>query len=303
MRLLPVVALGVLGLAPPVLKVDARAFQPGELVVLTVDSTTTAPTVRAFGHAVPVAHVHDSAWRALIGIDLDIKPGRYDVTVQTADAPLAHQELRVVAKAFPTRRLTVDPAFVNPPPDALAEIAADTKRLNAVWGASRPDALWTAAFVRPVPQPANSAFGTRSVFNGAPRAPHGGADFPSPTGTPVLAPNAGRVVLASPLYYTGNTIIIDHGQELFSLFAHLSEMTVHEGDEVTPGLLIGKVGATGRVTGPHLHWAIRLSGARIESAIPAGASGLPSGAAGPRSAHPRDSGEVAPTPCLTECSP
>jgi murein DD-endopeptidase MepM/ murein hydrolase activator NlpD len=243
---------------------DARSFQPGELVVLTIEGATSPPKVRAFGHAVPVARVRDSAWRALIGIDLDVTPGRYDVAVDTGEAPLVHQPLRVVTKAFPTRRLTVDPAFVNPPPEALAEIAEDNKTLAAVWASSSPDALWTAPFVRPVPQPANSAFGTRSVFNGAPRAPHGGADFPSPTGTPVLAPNAGRVVLASPLYYTGNTIIVDHGQDLFSLFAHLSEMNVKAGDRVTPGELIGKVGATGRVTGPHLHWAIRLGSARVD---------------------------------------
>jgi murein DD-endopeptidase MepM/ murein hydrolase activator NlpD len=258
------VALGLATWASPVVKIDARAFQPGELVVLTIDGAASAPKVRAFGSGVAAAATHDGAWRALIGIDLDVKPGVYDVTVETAGAPISHHPLRVIPKAFPTRRLTVDPAFVNPPPDALVQIAADNKRLAAVWAASSPDPLWTDTFVRPVPQPANSAFGTRSVFNGAPRAPHGGADFPSPTGTPVVAPNAGRVVLATSLYYTGNTIIIDHGQNLFSLFAHLSEMSVHEGDLVEAGVLIGKVGATGRVTGPHLHWAIRLGPARID---------------------------------------
>ena len=118
--------------------------------------------------------------------------------------------------------------------------------------------------MRPVPQEANSAFGTRSIFNGKPRNAHGGADFLSPAGTPIQAPNAGRIAIARNLYYSGNTVIIDHGLGLFSMLAHLSAIDVHEGDRVTAGQLLGRVGATGRVTGPHLHWAIRASGARVD---------------------------------------
>jgi murein DD-endopeptidase MepM/ murein hydrolase activator NlpD len=115
-----------------------------------------------------------------------------------------------------------------------------------------------------VPQPANSAFGTRSVFNGKPRNAHGGADFLSPGGTPVHAPNAGRVVVARNLYFAGNSVVIDHGAGLFSQLAHLSEMDVAEGDRVEAGQVVGRVGATGRVTGPHLHWAVRAAGARVD---------------------------------------
>ena len=115
-----------------------------------------------------------------------------------------------------------------------------------------------------MPDPANSAFGTRSILNGQPRSPHSGADFRSAAGTPIKAPNAGRVVLAGDRYFTGNTVIIDHGLGLFSLFAHLSEVSVKEGDSVQSGEVVGKVGATGRVTGPHLHWSVRLSGARVD---------------------------------------
>jgi murein DD-endopeptidase MepM/ murein hydrolase activator NlpD len=118
--------------------------------------------------------------------------------------------------------------------------------------------------VRPVPGEANSAFGTRSIFNGKPRNAHGGADFLSPGGTPIQAPNAGRIVLARNLYFSGNTVVIDHGLGLFSMLAHLSVIAAHEGDRVTAGQVIGKVGATGRVTGPHLHWAVRASGARVD---------------------------------------
>src|SRR5205085_12304860 len=139
-----------------------------------------------------------------------------------------------------------------------AALLADT------WKASANERLWAAAFVRPVNDPANSAFGTRSVFNGKPRNAHGGADFLSPAGTPIHAPNAGRVVVARPLYFSGNTVVIDHGLGIFSMLAHLSAFDVHEGDRVAAGDRVGRVGATGRVTGPHLHWAVRAAGARVD---------------------------------------
>ena len=128
----------------------------------------------------------------------------------------------------------------------------------------RATRLWQDGFVRPVPDEANSAFGTRSVFNGQPRSPHGGADFLSPSGRPIAAPSGGRVALARDLYYTGNTVILDHGLGLFSMFAHLSVINVKDGDVVTSGQVLGEVGATGRVTGPHLHWTVRLNGTRID---------------------------------------
>ena len=109
-----------------------------------------------------------------------------------------------------------------------------------------------------------SGFGVRSVYNGEPRAPHSGADFASPSGTPVLAPGGGRVVLAEPLYFTGQTVVIDHGLGLVSLLAHLSRIDVRVGADVVAGARVGLVGATGRATGPHLHWTVRLQGARVD---------------------------------------
>jgi len=116
-----------------------------------------------------------------------------------------------------------------------------------------------------VPDQANSIFGTRSIFNGVRRSPHSGTDFLSPAGTPIQAPNGGRVVLARNLYFTGNTLVIDHGLGLLSLFAHLSAFSVQEGDVVSTGQIVGNVGATGRVTGPHLHWAVRANGSRVDA--------------------------------------
>jgi murein DD-endopeptidase MepM/ murein hydrolase activator NlpD len=133
-----------------------------------------------------------------------------------------------------------------------------------VFAASPPAPRWRGRFVMPVDSAVISNFGTRSIFNGELRQPHGGADLASPTGTPVRAPNAGRVALADDLYFTGNTIVIDHGGGLFSLLAHLSRLDVRAGEDVPRGAVVGAVGATGRVTGPHLHWTIRLGKARVD---------------------------------------
>jgi murein DD-endopeptidase MepM/ murein hydrolase activator NlpD len=242
-------------------------MQPGELVVLSIAGPAPGATVhvRAFDRDVVAYPAGDREWRALVGIDLDVKPGIYPVTVD-AGSPLQHAvyNLAVARRTFRTRRLTVDEAFVTPPPSEQERIARDARLLEGVWRAPPSERRWNGAFVRPVPQPANSAFGTRSIFNGKPRNAHGGADFLSPSGTPVHAPNTGRVVVARDLYFSGNTVVIDHGLGLFSMLAHLSAIDVQEGGVVDASQIVGRVGATGRVTGPHLHWAVRASGARVD---------------------------------------
>ena len=250
----------------------SRAMQPGELVVLDITSETpvTAVSARAFNTAL-TGFATDASdprhWRLLVGIDLDATVGRHPVVVTATSAagPIeATYVITVAPKTFPTRRLTVDPAFVNPPASARPRIEAESKEQQAIWDSSATTRLWLSPFVRPVTHAANSAFGTRSVFNGEPKNAHTGADFLSPAGTPIKAPNAGRVRLAKDLYYSGNCVIIDHGLGGFSYFAHLSKINVSVGDLVTPGQIVGLVGATGRVTGPHLHWTMKVSGARVD---------------------------------------
>ncbi len=246
-------------------KAAARSIQPGELVVLTVTTRAAADDVRArgFGRDLSVLRTGPSEWRVLVGIDLETKPGRYDVSITAGATSKVTHLLTVLPKKFTTRTLRVDASFVNPSEESVVRIKEDAERLNRVWASAAP-AMWSGPFVRPVPNPANSAFGTRSIYNGEPRSPHGGADFSSPAGTPVKAPNAGRIALAADLYFTGNTVVIDHGGGLFSLFAHLRSMAVAESDAITTGTVIGEVGATGRVTGAHLHWAVRANGARVD---------------------------------------
>ena len=255
--------------APLRISAASRSLQPGEVVVLSITGPEAADhvRVRAFDHDVAAYAAGDRAWQAIVGIDLDVKPGTYAVTVETgagANRARASYNLVVKPRVFRTRRLTVDEAFVTPPPSEQERIDREAALLAGVWSTPAAERLWTDPFVRPVPQEANSAFGTRSIFNGKPRTAHGGADFLSPAGTPIHAPSAGRIVVARNLYFSGNTIVIDHGLGLFSMLAHLSVIEVHEGDRVTTGQLLGRVGATGRVTGPHLHWAIRASGARVD---------------------------------------
>lgn len=159
---------------------------------------------------------------------------------------------------YETRRLTVDPKMVNPPASELARIKEESQAMAAAFAILTPERLWRGAFDAPVPGAANSAFGRLTITNGKPAGRHQGADFRAASGTPVRAPNAGRVVLAQNLYFAGNTVIIDHGLGVFSLLAHLSRIGVEPGAMVARSQVIGDSGATGRVTGPHLHWAVRF---------------------------------------------
>lgn len=257
------------GEAPIVIDLRARTFQPGEAVVvtLTVPPPAVDVRVRVFDRTVAAFPLEGGQWRALVGIDLDQRAGAYALEAQAIEGQhvrTATRRLTVQRRTFPTRVLQVAPDFVNPPKDVQARIDADRQFTQAVYSQSATTRLWTSPFVRPVPQAANSRFGTRSVFNGERRSPHAGTDFLSPTGTPIHAPNAGRVVAARDLYFTGNTVIIDHGLGVFSLFAHLSKLDATEGQSVAPGDVVGLVGATGRVTGPHLHWAMAVAGARVD---------------------------------------
>ena len=257
--------------AGPTLTVSAaaRSLQPGELVVLTVtaDSPVDSMTATAFGRALAPDRVDARNWRFLVGIDLDVAPGTHQVTVAarsgTGSISVPHP-LTVEPKVFRTRTLTVDEGFVNPPDAVRSRIADEAARLERCWRESSTARRWSGPFVRPVDHPANSAFGTRSIFNGQARSAHSGADFLSPAGTPIRAANAGRVMLADQLYYSGGTVVIDHGLGVVSLYAHLSAIDTRAGDTVPAGHIVGRVGATGRVTGAHLHWTVRVGGARVD---------------------------------------
>src|SRR5262249_46766645 len=174
-------------------------------------------------------------WQSIVGIDLDTKVGSYVVAfdgLSRGKSISAVKSLKIEPRQFGIRVLHVDEAFVHPPPPVAARISAEAREMEGLWTQSAAHRLWSEGFVRPVSGAANAAFGSRSVFNGERRQPHAGADFMSPAGTPVRAPNGGHVVLARDLYFTGNTVVIDHGLGVFSLLAHLSSIDVHEGAAV-----------------------------------------------------------------------
>jgi len=248
----------------------ARAMKQGEVVLLTITPTSHATAVAgtAFGATVRAWKGDGDVWEALVGIPLVIKPGTYDVVLHAALAD-GHGEnaripLRVEAGGFSSRKLTVDPQFVNPPKSAIERITAEAHEMAEIFAGPSPDRLWRGPFQLPVTGESTSSFGRLSILNGESRSRHQGADFRAAEGTPVHSPNAGRVVVATEYYFSGNTVILDHGQGIFSLFAHFSKMRVAAGDRVKAGDVLGDAGATGRVTGPHVHWAVRLNGASVD---------------------------------------
>jgi murein DD-endopeptidase MepM/ murein hydrolase activator NlpD len=210
------------------------------------------------------------AWYALAGVDVKAAagPSTLQITAHTAGGGTIDlsRTIQILPAHYRTSTLTVAPKFVEPGPDELARITAERALKDKVFAASASQPLWSGDFRAPVHAPPTDSFGTRRTFNGELASVHSGMDFRAASGTPVRAGNSGVVVLAQPLYYEGNCVVIDHGLGLFTISMHLSRIDVHEGDRVIAGQRIGLSGATGRVTGPHLHWAVRWQNAYLDPA-------------------------------------
>ncbi|HMD09232.1 MAG TPA: M23 family metallopeptidase [Candidatus Acidoferrum sp.] len=208
--------------------------------------------------------------KALLGVDLEKPAGKYEFTVegqmQSGEPVNCRAMVEVKEGHFATESLTVKKQFVEPNPEQEARAAAETKRLREIYDRVTPERLWDGRFRVPLDGDfKGSNFGKRRVLNGHPGSPHGGVDFPAPTGTPVHAAQKGRVVLAEELFFSGNTVIVDHGLGIYTFYCHFSEIDAKVGEEVVSGTVLGKVGATGRVTGPHLHWGLEVQRARVNA--------------------------------------
>jgi len=233
-----------------------------------VEPDLTGVTVRWSDHAVPFTRRGDR-WLAAVGVDLDSRPGDHavDVTFSYADGrtKVVNEPVLVNAVQYPTTELQVEERFVELSPEDQARADREAAETSAIYDTFTAQRYWTDAFEVPVQGAKDGRnFGHRRVFNGQPRAPHSGADLRATTGTPIHAANRGRVVLAKDLFFSGNAVYIDHGQGLFTTYLHLSKIDVAVGDIVERGQEIGLAGATGRVTGAHLHWGVRLVDARVD---------------------------------------
>ena len=228
----------------------------------------TAVSVRWSGHEVPFVRSGDR-WLTIVGVDLDSRPGDHavDVTFAYEDGHtrVVSEPVMVNAGQYPTTELQVEERYVELSPEDQARADREAAETSAIYDTFTPQRYWSEPFEVPVHGAKDGRnFGHRRVFNGQPRAPHSGADLRAGTGTPIYAANRGRVVLAKDLFFSGNAVYIDHGYGLFTTYLHLSEIDVKVGDVVERGQQLGLAGATGRVTGPHLHWGVRLLDARVD---------------------------------------
>ncbi len=281
---LAALAAGLAGLAPgrlasqaapqpagPVIRLSYRALQPGEpiLVVLESDGTVRAATATLLGATAELRPAPGGARSfALIGIDVQAEAGPARLTVKLIKAgglvETVRQDLVVAEKAFPSTKLQLKPEYVTPPASALARIKREAELVALAMSVVTPDWLGEGPFARPHDAASWGNFGQRRLNNNVLQSLHAGLDLRVPFGQPIRASNAGAVAMASDLYMGGKTVIIDHGLGVFSSYGHMSELRVKRGERVKKGQTIGLCGSTGRSTGPHLHWSFRILDARVD---------------------------------------
>ncbi len=253
------------------MRISDPAPKQGSIGIVEVRSETRLVSVEGFVAGEELRFWHDDdarVYQALLGVDLHERPGaatlRARVVPESGPSIECRLELRITDGGFPVQSLDVAPKYVDPSPEDSARAEREAAELRRIFSSTTGERLWQRGFEAPVAgQKPSGSFGKRRVFNGKPRSPHSGEDFGAPAGTPVRAPARGRVVLAKSLFFLGDTVILDHGFGLFSFYGHLSAIDVEPGTLVEPNALLGKVGATGRVTGAHLHWGVRLGDARV----------------------------------------
>lgn len=251
-------------------------WQPLKLVsgspVLFQVSAPKAQAVSAewMGRKLSFFHEEDRVWYALAGIPVETKAGSYVLEITEtlgAGSKQLTKQVKVTTGKYPKIVAHVARKFTEPSTEQMKQISADKGVKEAVLATESAERLWSGDFRSPVSSPVSDIFGTERVFNGEVQSRHLGLDFAAPAGTEVHAINSGTVILAEPLYFEGGFIVIDHGQGLLSLYLHLSEFRVKQGEHVSSGQMIGLSGSSGRATGPHLHLAVRWQGIYLDPAV------------------------------------
>ncbi|HSZ64304.1 MAG TPA: M23 family metallopeptidase [Terriglobales bacterium] len=210
-------------------------------------------------------------WFVLAGVGQETKPGDYSLVLH-AETPAGQaisfeRKIHVAAQHYPRVLLKVPSRYTAPSPEDQHEIEKDKEVKTEAFKTVSPNREWNGSFAPPVDAEISDVFGVERVFNGSVQSTHQGLDFRVPSGTSVAAVNDGRVILAQPLFFEGNCIVIDHGQGLLTLYLHLSKFLVKEGDDVSKGQPVGLSGGTGRATGPHLHLAVRWQGVYLDPQV------------------------------------
>ena len=205
---------------------------------------------------------------AVIGIPLSAKPGPQTFTISDETGKRETLGFSIADKAYTEQRLTIkNQRQVNPNQEDMVRIQAESAEMKQAFQSWNEELTPTFSMLPPVDGIRSSSFGHKRFFNGEPRAPHSGMDIAADEGTPIVAPAAGRIVATGNYFFNGNTIILDHGHGLISLYCHMNTIDVEVGRHVIAGEQIGRVGQTGRVTGPHLHWSVNLNNTRIDPAF------------------------------------
>ncbi|MFB0566771.1 MAG: M23 family metallopeptidase [Candidatus Aminicenantaceae bacterium] len=250
---------------------EFRTLQPGEIikVALRENPSVKEAIIRFIGKEYSLKKRNaDTESFVFIDLDLALEPKIYIMKIYvkkiSGEWEYVQKEIPVTAKEFPLKQLWVKEEFVTPPPEFQDRIERESEIVNLVYSVVTPEWLGEGKFILPSSGEIVPNFGERRIFNNKPRSPHSGIDISAPYGTPSKASNSGKVVLARDLYFAGKTVIVDHGLGLFTIYCHFSQIKVKRGEFVKKGAVIGEVGATGRVTGPHLHWGVKLLKSRID---------------------------------------
>jgi murein DD-endopeptidase MepM/ murein hydrolase activator NlpD len=242
------------------------AAVPGGVVTLPIEGPATVTPVVSFDGARAMVLRDGERWLAVIGIPLGTAPGRHQAVVRQGDAT-TRAAFDVAAREYAVQKLTVPPGQVDLSERDLARVAAERERIRKALKTYSAEPPATLQLLQPAAGPRSSSYGLRRFFNDQPRSPHTGMDIAAPSGSPVRAAAAGTAVDVGDYFFNGNTVILDHGAGFVTMYCHLSKIHVQQGQAVQPGDLIGDVGATGRVTGPHLHFGVTLNGTMVDPAL------------------------------------